>query len=898
MRTPTFPLLLPLLLAASTGYAAIEDQPHSAPPKPAAAAPKLTHAPVLLQSVEPDYPPELLASGQAGEVSMWVDLDADGAVERVEVQTASHPAFASAALAAVCAFRFSPAAIDNVAAGIRIEYRVHFAAQEVRPAAPASAEPPVLLAGVVREAGSRAPIAHAAIALDGNILTGTDDHGDFALRALPTGPLQIAITHPDYEAYQVNEERGTAQRLEAKYYLVRRQRSAFETVVRSQADRHEVSKIELTREELRKVPGTFGDPIRVIENLPGMGRAPVLGGQLLVRGANPQDTQVMVDGMPIPLLYHLYGLTSVINAEFLDRIDFYPGGFGARYGRATAGVVDIATRDLDCDLWHGSAKAEVIDAAAYTCIPLGTWRIAAAGRRSVIDAVLPPVLEQVEPTQGQGFITVSPSYWDYQAMARTTLPNHAVRIGAYGSYDTLKVIQAGSLANIPLNIGLKQGFHRLLLRDRWRLGENTTLTSTLSPGYESQIFDAQASDAGVNDNLSIIAWNLAWREDFTTKLLPNLTLNAGLDHRFGWPGVKFKVPAQSALAGFPTPVFDFSQSQSYDAHFTQIEQAYWAEAIWDPVPGLRLVPGVRLEHLHFGSTNEFLAMPRMAVRFTVVPGSTVKAAYGMYGRLPDPQYLLPNFGNPALISERSQQFVVGYEQDLPQWVNLDVQAFYNLRTDLTSPSKTVNISDGQVHPEVWNNGGSGRTYGLEVMLRRMPTSETQFYGWVAYTLSRSLRRDQPLGSSYNQIGVSTPYTYYDTQEYLSRYDQTHILTIVAQWILPLGFEAGLRFRLVSGNPTTPVRQGQIFWDSDVDGYTDDLGHVARNADRLPTFHQLDVRVDKTFTFDLWKLTAYLEVINAYYAKNIESYSYDYRFRGRVGITLLPIIPNLGIKGEF
>ena len=894
----TLPCLLALFALWTTGRparAAIEEQHLAAPPTQA--APRLTQAPVLLQAVEPVYPAARVRAGAAGEATLWVDLDDSGAVERVEVASATHPAFGSAALEAVCAFRFAPAAIDGVPAGLRIEYRVHFAAPQA-PAPAASTEPPVLLSGRVREAGSRAPIAHAAIALDGNIVTGTDFDGQFALRALPAGPLQIAITHPDYEPYQINEERGADERLEAKYYLVRRQQSAYETVVRSRADRHEVSKIELSREELRKVPGTFGDPIRVLENLPGMGRAPVLGGQLLVRGANPQDTQVMVDGMPIPLLYHLYGLTSVINAEFLERIDFYPGGFGARYGRATAGVVDIVSRDLDCTLWHGSAKLDVIDASAYTCVPLGTWRVAAAGRRSVIDAVLPLVLQQVESPTGQGFITVSPSYWDYQAQARTLLATHAIRLGAYGSYDTLKVIQTGSLANIPLNLGIKQGFHRLLLRDKWRLGEDTSLTSTVSPGYESQIFDAQASDAGVNDNLSVQVWNLAWREDFTSKLLPNLTLNAGLDHRFSWPAVKFKIPAQSALAGFPTPVFDFSQSQSYNQSFNQILQAYWAEIIWDPIAPLRLVPGVRLEHMKFGSTQQFLALPRAAVRWQVVPGSTLKAAYGLYGRLPDAQYLLPNFGNPALVSERSQQFVVGYEQEFPQWINLDVQAFYNLRSNLTSPSKSVTIANGQVHPELWNNGGSGRTYGLEIMLRRMPTSSTAFYGWVAYTLSRSLRRDQPLGSSYSQLGVRTPYTAYDTQEYLSQYDQTHILTIVAQWTLPLGFEAGMRFRLVSGNPTTPVRSGAIFWDSDVDGYTDDLSHVARNADRLPTFHQLDVRVDKTFTYDLWKLTVYLEVINAYYAKNIETYSYDYRFAGRVGVTLLPIIPNLGVKGEF
>ena len=883
---------------ASAAHAAIEEQhapPAAEPPRP---APQLTRAPVLRTFYNADYPADLLSQQVSGFARLGIEIDGTGAVERVTLSEASHPAFGEAALSAATHFDFVPAEIDGLPAPIAVEYRYNFAPQVPEPTAKPLADPPVLFSGIVREAGTRAPVANAAIAVGDTVLGGTDSTGAFALREVPAGALRVSITHPDYEAYAVEEQRSAAEKIEAKYYLVRIRKSPYETVVRSKVDRREVSKIELTREELQKVPGTFGDPIRVLENLPGMGRAPLLGGQLLVRGANPADTQVLVDGMPVPLLYHFLGLTSVINAEFLERIDFFPGGFGARYGRATAGVVDIVTRDLNCDLWHSTAKADVIDAAAFTCVPIGSWRIAAAGRRSYIDALLPLVIDRIPRGPDEGVLSVSPVYYDYQVRARTSLPSHVLDVTAFGSNDDLKVIQSGSLASINLNVGLVQGFHRLVLRDRYRINEHITLTSTVSPAYQWRDVEEDSSDTGSTANLHQGVFGVDWREDFVWELLPNLRLAAGIDHTFGFADLSFKFPVVTDLQSFPTPTFDYTNTQSFTNRPGEVLQAYWVEGSWDIVPGLRVVPGLRLENFHFDATNAFVTLPRITVRWEFIPGSTVKAAYGVYARLPDPQYLLQSYGNPRLHPERAQHFVAGWEQTLPELINLDLQGYYNLRYDLTTTSRNTVFQSGKAVPELYANTGTGETYGLELMLRRAPSAETSFYGWVAYTLSRSLRRDHALGSTYYNGAQTMAYSAFSTQEYLSNYDQTHILTVVAQWVLPRGFEVGFRFRLVSGNPVTDDRAGKITYDADADSYSDNLNHVQHNASRLPTFHQLDVRVDKTWTFDLWKFTAYLELLNAYYAKNVEQYQYDYRYRGRVAVTLLPIIPNLGVKGEF
>ena len=156
----------------------------------------------------------------------------------------------------------------------------------------------------------------------------------------------------------------------------------------------------LERQELQRIPGSFGDPVRVLQNFPGVARAPFIGGQLIVRGANPSQTLTYLDGVEIPALFHLGGGPSVISAEFIDKIDFYPGGFGARYGRAVGGAVDVSTRRGASDTWHGSLKIDLQDTGLFLEAPL-TDKISVAGsvRRSYIDALLPLVLPQ-DPNGG------------------------------------------------------------------------------------------------------------------------------------------------------------------------------------------------------------------------------------------------------------------------------------------------------------------------------------------------------------------------------------------------------------------------------------------------------------------------------------------------------------------
>ena len=129
---------------------------------------------------------------------------------------------------------------------------------------------------------------------------------------------------------------------------------------------------------------------------------------------------------------------------------------------------------------------------------------------------------------------------------------------------------------------------------------------------------------------------------------------------------------------------------------------------------------------------------------------------------------------------------------------------------------------------------------------------------------------------------------------LTNFDQTHILTLVAQLNLPFGLTTGMRFRYVSGNPTNlPV--GSVH-DLDTTNYNN-LNGPARSL-RLPAFHQLDIRIDRKFVFDNFAFTPYLDLLNVYNKENAEQWQINYRGTDQEPLQGLPLIPNFGLQGEF
>jgi hypothetical protein len=131
---------------------------------------------------------------------------------------------------------------------------------------------------------------------------------------------------------------------------------------------------------------------------------------------------------------------------------------------------------------------------------------------------------------------------------------------------------------------------------------------------------------------------------------------------------------------------------------------------------------------------------------------------------------------------------------------------------------------------------------------------------------------------------------------LSSFDETHILALVASWQPGGNWVLGGRFRYVTGRPITPVEHPYDIYSADSNRYFATLGD--ERSSRLPSFRQLDLRIQKDFPFQSWTFSIYLDVQNVTDSRNAEARIFDYRYRRMVIVPGIPILPLLGVKGSF
>ncbi|MEO8797329.1 MAG: TonB family protein, partial [Polyangiaceae bacterium] len=434
---------------SSMAYAQSPPQPAVPPAADGSqAAPPALSPPKLLTDPGSEYPDQARQEHfkESVDVSVVLDIDATGVVTNATVPQPVGHGFDEAAIAAAKKMTFAPAQKNGKPIPAKYPWKYHF-------------DPPVSqLVGKVLSAASDSPIANAEITITGAdgaaATTTTDAQGAWTVPNLKFGTYQIAVKSDRYAAATVEqsvepgEEVGNTLRLQpsGKRVVLGAPPAAGldggapddieEVTVRGEKPPREVVKRTLEKRELERIPGTNGDAIKSIQNLPGVARAPFGGGLLVVRGSNPQDTQVFVDGTAIPLVYHFGGLSSVVPTELIDKLDFYPGNFSAQYGRGMGGIVDVGVRNPKKDQIHGMAQVDFIDVRALVEGPIFKtgWNFAIAGRRSYFDLWLKPVLSAT----GAG-VTVAPVYYDYQAMVQKDWGGkHSFRLFFFGSDDRLE----------------------------------------------------------------------------------------------------------------------------------------------------------------------------------------------------------------------------------------------------------------------------------------------------------------------------------------------------------------------------------------------------------------------------------------------------------------------------
>jgi len=638
----------------------------------------------------------------------------------------------------------------------------------------------------------------------------------------------------------------------------------------------------LSRAEVRQIPGTFGDPFRAIEIMPGV--TPIISGLpfFFVRGAPPGNVGYFLDGIRVPLLFHVGAGPSVVHPGLIDRVDLYPGGYPARYGRFGGGIVSGETTPLASDL-HGEYNLRIFDAGALVVLPFAEHRgeLLVAGRYAFTAALFSLLSPQTKL-----------DYWDYQARASYSLtPKDTVSVFSFGSYDFLGQRTATRVLTL---FGTE--FHRLDARYDRALSRNGKLRLAVTAGLDrSQLPD----DRFVRDR------SLGARSEINLALTPEALLRFGSDVVVDGYDVQINTaelgPAATRAAGlFPTR--------------TDFASGLRADLVLSLTPRFQIIPGLRFDYFSSQGQSAVAVDPRFSTRLEVTRRLSLLTTFGLAHQPPAFVVPVPGFQPGGLRGglQLAVQQSAGVDYDLGDATNFSATVFHNGFFDMSDPigatPREVNgcapgafpsdtlagdrgsdptsgragactppFSAGQVGED--RSGGSGQgadgrgttsaadalaartngaAYGLELFLKRRLTS--RIGGFLSYTLSRSVR-------------------YFGESKFVAAFDRTHVLNAALAYDLGRNWRAGTRVTFYTGLPKAP--------DPSDPGAT-----------RLPPFFKLDLRVEKRWQLGPRAYFAFVaEWMNATLSK--EAVSTTCTLRGCETQTIGPItIPSVGIEGGF
>ncbi|MCB9671791.1 MAG: TonB-dependent receptor [Alphaproteobacteria bacterium] len=814
--------------------------------------------PVLEEAAPPRYPAEALASGQPAAVVLRLTVDDTGAVRRAEVEEGVDPAFDRAALDAARATRFRPALDeDGEPAWAEILYEVRF-------------EPdlaPVLsVEGTVRQAGTRQPAADVRLRAegpDGSVRYATiDPDGRFGLVGLAPGPWTLTVESPGYDELQrtVEVTPGKVVGLDFSVRLVRPWEVVDDDVdevivVEEEEAAVEVSERVLTMEDIRYLPGTGGDIVKAVQNLPGVSRPPLGIGQLLIRGTAPEDSAYYLDGARLPTVFHFSGLSTVLNGDSLADVALLSGNYSTRYGRTLGGVVDLR---VDTDLperSRGYVSVDLLQTTAFVEQKIGPdTSLTVSGRRSYIDAVLSPVL-----SAAGGSTVRAPRYYDLQTRLLHRTDQGTLDLMFLLSDDSFRVLGDAEDPD-AVQIGLTDRFQKLRMRWTHDIGAGWDAEVSFLIGPSSRSFDLAPDGRAIERDMTV---NNRWE------------LTRG--YRGGWHAWRMGVDVYTGASTFSYDIEAFGVAEKGGVGFMSPSPYVEPSVKLGPV---ELTGGVRVDPWILDQGYSTVAVdPRLVGRVDATPTTRFEAAVGQFSQFPGVRQVLPSQqGNPDLGPSRSLQASVGLEQDVGP-VGLEVTVFGSMLSNLVVGREdafrffTGPPPSGPLDTGPYANDGTGRVGGVE-MLARLQTERT--LGWLSATFSRSTRVNRP-----------------GDKEALFIYDQPVTLTALASHELPRGWRIGGRARYGSGNPYNPVVNR--IWDADSRSFRPVYDP---DTSRLPAFFALDLRVDKEFTFERWKLTTYLDVQNATNRNNPEVMGWTDDYEREEPISGLPVVPAFGLRGEW
>lgn len=732
----------------------------------------------------------------------------------------------------------------------------------------------VVIQGKVVDVMTRKPLQGAKVQLDKQeVFVQTAADGSFTIGSVDPGYHTVTASFDGYESESSAELLFTYDK--SPFIALELQSMASgvgevnirKTNIQKREAESPVSSQKLSIREIERNPGGNRDISKIIQSLPGVISVPGFRNDVVIRGGAPSENKFYLDGIEIPIINHFQtqgstgGPVGLLNVNFIKEVNFYTGAFPVNYANGLSSVLDFRQMDGNANKAKYRFTLGSSDVGFTADGPIGK-------KTTYIFSARQSYLQGLFSVLGLPFL---PNFIDYQAKVKVKLNEKDdisfLMVGAVDFFRlNLKVND-----NITDSVQLKSnkyilGYLPVYRQWNYTFGTVYTHYGTQSKtqyflsrnmlnntSYKYRNNDESSEDNRIFTYKSIEEENKLRIENSRTIRKWKLLAGTGLEYvQFGVDNkAKILIPG---APGTPGTIQDIAFNSQLDlAKYSGFVRAYRNVMGSGTLSFAGRLDGNTYNKHMQNVFNQPTASVSASLP-TAVNGLFLNANIGQFTQLPS--YTILGYRNAAGALDnldrvkyiRNRMIAAGLQYNKVKDTRITLEGFYkqyaNYPLALNDSISLGNLGTdfAVVGNEPVSSVCDGRAYGMEFLVQRR--SRSGLYGILAYTLSWSEFSDK------NGNAVK------------SAWDSRHTVSLVGGMKMKRNWELGAKFRLATGRPYTPfdVQRSLVKSNWDVKGVAlNDYNRL--NSERLGTFSQLDVRVDKVWYFKKSSLNLYMDIQN-------------------------------------
>lgn len=700
----------------------------------------------------------------------------------------------------------------------------------------------------------------------------------------------------------------------------------------------QMSAINIPVSQLKNIPSLMGenDVIKALQLLPGVKAGTEGSAGMYVRGGGPDENLLILDGVPVYNVNHLFGFFSVFNVDAIKDVTLYKGNFPARFGGRLSSVVDINMNDGNNQHIHGAISVGLLSSKINIEGPIlknkTTFNISA--RRTYADLLAQPFIKKMASDENGSDKNTSLGYYFYDINAKVS-HKFTERDRLYLSFYQGDDVIYGDMQQYKNDNGTVGGIETGRLKLDWNWGNriaalrwNHVLTNKLfmnatvsASKYRFNLSEGTTVRT-TKSNPEIITQeqkNIGYKsgiQDYNSKL--DFDWNPGSYHR-----IKFGTQFCYHIFKPGVSVLQYTDNQNSniqnkdttfgDSPVNATEISAYAEDNFSI--GDRVELNLGLHYSAFSVQGELynpLPQPRIGVRVNINDDLSLKTSFATMSQY---IHLLSN-SNISLptdlwvpVTKRiapmtSGQFALGLFYNFKNLINFSVEGYYKSMNNLIEYKDGASFMGSETGWEDKVYMGKGKAYGIELMAQKTVGRTT---GWVSYTWSRALRqfnrKDQEINSG---------------EIFPAKYDRPHSFSLVVMHKISNKTDIAGTWVINSGNCGTLAMQnfdGTQIPQTTLNKFSNEgttLPYISnRNNYRFNTYHRLDLGINfhkqkkhgiRTWSFGIYNAYNHM---NPFMVSINEKKTYDPATNGYTKVvrhltqtTLFPIIPSVSYSYKF